>query len=99
MRTLCGNDALRCTYNISQGCINMKTIDLSSLLDETILSVIEDIIEQNEAITVKAKNGNAVIMPFDDYKSLVESTYISSKHKLLKKIKVNSIQIDAYLAF
>ena len=58
-----------------------------SVLRKNLFSTIDNVIEYNDPITVSTKKGNVVILSESDYKSLVETIYLTSQKGLVKKIK------------
>ena len=58
-----------------------------SVLRKNLFSTIDNVIVYNDPITVSTKKGNAVILSESDYKSLVETIYLTSQKGLVKKIK------------
>lgn len=51
-----------------------------------IYEMLEQTIKYNETINISTKNGNAIVMSEEDYNSLMETLYISSRPELKKKI-------------
>lgn len=51
-----------------------------------IYEMLEHTIKYNETINISTKNGNAIVMSEEDYNSLMETLYISSRPELKKKI-------------
>ena len=58
-----------------------------SVLRKNLFSTIDNVIEYNDPITISTKKGNVVILSESDYKSLVETIYLTSQKGLVKKIK------------
>ena len=52
-----------------------------------IYELLEKTIKYNEPINISTKNGNAVVISEEDYKSLIETLYISSVPGLKKNIQ------------
>ena len=52
-----------------------------------IYELLEKTIKYNEPINISTKNGNAVVISEEDYKSLIETLYISSVPDLKKDIQ------------
>ena len=59
----------------------------ASVLRKNLFSSLENVIEFNEPIIVNTKNGNAVIISEEDYKSMQETIYLISQPGLVEKIK------------
>ena len=64
----------------------MPTTNVTELR-KNLLNAIDSVIKHNEQVYVTAKNGNAIIVSEDDYNSLMETVYVMSQPKLVKKIK------------
>ena len=58
-----------------------------SVLRKDLFNTIDNVIEYNEPITVSTKRGNAVIVSEEDYNAMIETIYLTSQEKVLKKIK------------
>lgn len=56
-----------------------------------IFSVLEQAVKYNQPVNISTKDGNAVVISEDDYRSLIETLYISSvpglKEQILAGIK------------
>ena len=64
----------------------MPTTNVTELR-KNLLNAIDSVIKHNEPVYVTTKNGNAIIVSEDDYNSLMETVYVMSQPKLMKKIK------------
>ena len=53
---------------------------------KNIYELLEQTIKYNEPINISTKNGNAVVLSEEDYKSLMETLYIESIPKLKEEI-------------
>ncbi len=64
----------------------MPTTNITELR-KNLYSTVETVIKFNEPIQVTTKNGNVMILSENDYDSLMETVYIMSHPKLVRKIK------------
>lgn len=64
----------------------MEVINISRL-SKNLLSIINNVILFDEQITINTKNGNAVIISEDEYKTMLETIYLVSQKGLVGKIK------------
>lgn len=53
---------------------------------KNIYAMLEQTIKYNEPLNISTKNGNAIIMSEAEYKSIVETLYLSSDPKTKKEI-------------
>lgn len=58
-----------------------------SVLRKNLFSSIDNVIEYNDSITVRTKNGNAVIISEAEYNAMLETIYLVSQKGLVEKIK------------
>lgn len=56
-------------------------------LRKKLFKTLGNVIEFNEPVTVNTKKGNAVIISESDYDAMMETIYIMSQPKLVKRIK------------
>jgi antitoxin YefM len=59
----------------------------ATALRRTLFDTLDNVIENNETVTVTTKKGNAVIISEEDYNAMVETIYLSSHPGLVAKIK------------
>ena len=64
----------------------MTTINVSNFR-KNLFNILEQTINFNEPVTITTKGGNAVVLSEEDYKSLIETLYVSTPHKMMKKIQ------------
>ena len=58
-----------------------------SVLWKNLFSSIDNVIEDNDSITVSTKNGNAVIISEAEYNAMLETIFLVSQKGLVEKIK------------
>jgi len=64
-------------------------------LRKNLYSMIDNAIKYDEPINVSTKNGNAIILSEDEYNSLIETIYLSSKPELKEEIIKRSKDADS----
>ena len=64
----------------------MKVTNIS-VLRRNLFSLIDNVIENNDSITVSTKNGNVVIISEAEYNAMLETIYLVSQPGLVEKIK------------
>ena len=73
--------------------IYLMTVLNAYNLQKNLSKYINDAVELNEIITITTDNGNAVILNEDDYKSIVETSYLNSIHGLADTL-ISSMNAD-----
>ena len=63
----------------------MKSVNITNFR-KNIYELIEEILKYNEPINISTKNGNAVVIPENDYNALLETLYIETVPGLKEKI-------------
>ena len=63
------------------------TITNISVLRKNLFSLIDNVIEYNDSITVSTKKGNAVIISESEYNAMLETIYLVLQKGLVEKIK------------
>ena len=58
-----------------------------SVLRKNLFSSINNVIKYNDSITVRTKNGNAVIISEAEYNAMLESIYLVSQKGFVERIK------------
>lgn len=58
-----------------------------SVLRKNLFSSIDNVIKYNDSITVRTKNGNAVIISEAEYNAMLENIYLVSQKGFVERIK------------
>lgn len=53
---------------------------------KNIFSLLKQAIKHNEPLTVSTKDGNAIVLSEDDYRSLMETLYLTSEPGMREKL-------------
>ena len=72
-------------YDIHKEVIHMTIINITNF-KKNIFEYIRQTIKHNEPLSINTKDGNAVLLSEDDYVSLLETLYITSKSSMKERL-------------